>query len=94
MARTKGAKGDKWWTDAIRRVAAEPDENDPQKRKKLLNVANKLFEQALAGDVAAIKEIGDRLDGKPTQAVEGALDLTVAGVELTFVRPKGNPTDS
>jgi hypothetical protein len=29
-----------------------------------------LIDKASAGDVQAIREIGDRLDGKPAQAVE------------------------
>ncbi len=43
------------------------------KRDKLRAVADKLVELAIAGDMQAIKEIGDRLDGKPAQAIEGSL---------------------
>ena len=42
-------------------------------------LANKLIDMALAGDLGAIKEIGNRLDGLPVQsvAVQERKDLTV-----------------
>lgn len=42
-------------------------------------LANKLIDMALAGDLGAIKEIGNRLDGLPVQsvAVQDRTDLTV-----------------
>lgn len=36
----------------------------------LIPIADKLLEQAKAGDVASAKEIADRLDGKPAQQVD------------------------
>jgi len=38
---------------------------------KLRDVASALIEKAISGDVAAIKEVADRLDGKVPQAVIG-----------------------
>lgn len=38
---------------------------------KLRAVADALVNKAMAGDVQAIKEIADRLDGKPAQAIIG-----------------------
>lgn len=38
---------------------------------KLRAVADALVEKAMAGDVQAIKEVADRLDGKPAQAIIG-----------------------
>lgn len=43
-------------------------------RDKLRAVADKLVELAIGGDMQAIKEIGDRLDGKPAQAIVGDSD--------------------
>ena len=57
------------WRDAIR-VAVSRAMNDPKKGKKLQALADALVEQGLAGDVPALKEIGDRLDGRPSQALE------------------------
>lgn len=41
---------------------------------KLRKVADALVEKAMTGDVPAIKEIADRLDGKVPQAVVGDND--------------------
>lgn len=66
--RARGAWADKPWRDAI---AIAVNERTKDGGKKLRRLADALVEQALAGDVAALKEIGDRLDGKPAQAITG-----------------------
>ena len=74
--RPGGSKPDKLWRDAIilavhERVAGE---GSPQ---KLRAIAEKVVELAIAGDMAAIKEIGDRLDGKPHQSADVAVTRDV-----------------
>ena len=73
MARTKGATAEKWWADAVRiavnREADTPDD-EGKKRKRLSAIADKLCRLAEEGDMTAIKEIGDRLDGRPRQATD------------------------
>lgn len=49
-------------------------------RDKLRAVADALVEKAIAGDVAAIKEVADRIDGKVPQAVVGDEDHDPIGV--------------
>ncbi len=44
---------------------------DVKRKETLLHIANKVIERALDGDLQAIREIGDRLDGKPHQSTEG-----------------------
>ncbi len=51
------------WGNTIRRAVAQ----DPE---KLRRIAEKLLADAEAGDIQAIKEMGDRLDGKATQQTE------------------------
>jgi hypothetical protein len=68
---SQGGKPDKLWKDAIRIAALRPDADG---RKKLAVIADKLVEAAMGGDVAAMREIGDRLDGKPAQALVGDVD--------------------
>jgi hypothetical protein len=51
----------------MRAVHRRESKKDPQALDKL---ADKLVALGLEGDVAAMREIGDRLDGKPTQAIE------------------------
>ncbi len=43
-------------------------ETNPQ---ALEEAAKKLLEQAAQGNLAALKELGDRIDGKPAQIIEG-----------------------
>ncbi len=64
---------DKAWREAIRvavNVPATDDKGKTIKGKKLAQLATKLVEAGIAGDIAALKEIGDRLDGRPAQIVE------------------------
>ena len=69
IANPAGINRRKPWADAVRTVMSE---DDPEThRPRLLLLAERLFAQAMAGDMVAIKEIGDRLDGKPAQAVVG-----------------------
>lgn len=72
MAGVKGRSGkklDSHWRDAIWRAVNETDGDD----KKLFKLARKLVANGLEGDVSALREIGDRLDGKPRQET----DLTI-----------------
>lgn len=57
-------KDNRMWGDAIKRVVAQGD------AQKLRDLAEKLVALAEAGDVAALKELGDRLDGKAAQQVQ------------------------
>ena len=60
-----GWKRQQLWSNAIR-VAVMRAIVDGEPTKKLQSLAEKTVELGLAGDMAAIKEIGDRLDGRPS----------------------------
>jgi hypothetical protein len=65
--------------------------NDP---RHLRAIARKLFEKALDGDLSAIREIADRLDGKPAQAIErhGAQPVRLlSDRELLEIIQRGSP---
>lgn len=52
-------------------------------------IADKLIESALEGDMQAIKEIGDRVDGKAVQAiegVEGGASIAISVIERHIVK--------
>ena len=70
MANPRGQQRDKPFRDALRLVIADA-ENNP---RKLRRIAEALFDKAEAGDVQAIKEMADRLDGKVAQIVSGDED--------------------
>ena len=48
----------------MRRAIAEAD------RDQLLDIAKAVLAKAAEGDMAAVKEMGDRIDGKPAQSVD------------------------
>ncbi len=79
-----GSKSDKEWRDEIRKTVYElrDDPKSGKKVKALRILARRLVDKALDGDVTALKEIGDRLDGKPAQAVELG---GPAGAPVTFI---------
>ena len=63
-----GAKTKKPWAEALERAleAHKPVEQ----RARLAALAESIVAKAMDGDVTALKEIGDRLDGKPKQQTE------------------------
>lgn len=83
------------WADALRRLTSRPvddPENPGKTRKRIEAIAEKLIKLAEEGDMQALKEIGDRIDGKSMQSVELAGEgggpiitktLQVAGVDPT-----------
>ena len=62
----KNAVKNRPWADAINRAVLA---NDGQ---RLRTIAEKLLVLAEAGDVSALRELGDRLDGKPKQQIEAS----------------------
>jgi molecular chaperone GrpE (heat shock protein) len=79
----RGPKSDKLWSDAVRVAAMREAEDDEGKIRKRLNIiADNLCKLAMAGDMQAIKEVGDRIDGKPAQALQHS---NPDGSPLTFV---------
>lgn len=58
-------KKNKSWSEAINRALLAED------GKKLRALAEKLIEKGMEGDVPALREIGDRMEGKPIQAITG-----------------------
>lgn len=67
----KNATKNRPWAEAINRALLSED------GKKLRALADKIIDKALEGDVQALKEVGDRMDGKPAQALEHSGDLIV-----------------
>jgi len=78
-----GRKGEKFWADAVMRAVNRRLENEEGKPKKLDRLADKLVDAGLEGDTTALREIGDRLDGKPKQTVDS--NTTIDG-QLELVK--------
>ena len=59
------------WRDAINRALETRTKSRIDGKRELDELANKLIDLALAGDMTAMKEFGDRVEGKPAQAIIG-----------------------
>jgi hypothetical protein len=75
----KGRSGTQW-KDAIRKALARD-------KGSLERVAIALIKEAEDGNIAAIKEMGDRLDGKAVQPVIGESDNKLTVEILRFASP-------
>ena len=96
MAFVKGQSGnpggrgtEKLWRDAVLKAVRERDgKKGPQLIEK---AAIALVSAAASGDVGALKELGDRLDGKPHQSTTIAGDPDnplIHEVRETIVDPR------
>jgi len=65
LGNTNSSAENRLWGNTIRRAAVQDAE-------RMRRIAEKLMELAEAGDIQAMKEIGDRLDGKPKQQLEAS----------------------
>ena len=66
------SKTNRLWGETIRKAALQAD------AKLLRKIADKLLEKAAEGDIQAIKELGDRLDGRSVQAVEAKVEGNIS----------------
>ena len=60
----KNAVKNRPWAEVINRALIQGD------GQRLRSIAEKLLTLAENGDIQALKEVGDRLDGKPAQQVQ------------------------
>ena len=67
----QNAKKGTEWRDAINKALKTYAKNDVERGHALRRIAEKLVQDAIAGDPAARKEIGERLDGKPVTPISG-----------------------
>ena len=67
----KGAKSDKVWRQAIM-LAVNREVKVGKKRTKYLDIlAMRIVKLAGDGDISALREVGDRLDGRPAAEITG-----------------------
>lgn len=82
---TNSSRNNRMWADTIRRVIAQSD------GEALRRVAEALVLKAQEGDIAAIKELGDRIDGKSVATTEltGADGSNLPiGISVELIQPK------
>jgi hypothetical protein len=61
-------------SEAYRKMLAQVDEADAQKRTRAEILAEEMYVKAKSGDVQALREIADRVEGKPKQTVTLTLE--------------------
>jgi hypothetical protein len=83
---SRGQQRDKPFRDALRMEIAEAAKD----RRDLRVVARKLIDKAAEGDVRAIEELANRLDGKVPQAIVG--DEEHPPVSVTWLNSSQSPT--
>ncbi|MEK6805123.1 MAG: hypothetical protein AABY95_00550 [Pseudomonadota bacterium] len=81
-----GVKANRIWGDELRKAIAQDG------RARVRKAIEALLDAAAGGDLAAAKEIADRLDGKPTQAVEVHDETQRQPIQIAFV-VNGQRTD-
>ncbi len=77
------AQKGKVWNDALRRAIASDH------GARVLKAAHRLLDDAANGEPWAIKELADRLDGKPQQesVIESNVDYIPQHFRISFVSP-------
>lgn len=60
---TKSSRDNRLWRNTIQRAIAQGDPD------RLRRIAEKLLAKAEEGDLGALKELGDRIDGKAAQQI-------------------------
>ena len=78
-----GRPKEKPWADAIKRALARREHTGSG--ADLNRLAEALLDKGAEGDMAALKELGDRLDGKVPQAIVGDADFDPVRLVVTPV---------
>ena len=73
------SKENRVWGKTVKKLAIQED------YKRIHKVAEALFKKAEEGDVSAIKELGDRIDGKASQEITGDSDAPITIVVKTGI---------
>lgn len=73
------SKENRAWGKVVKKLAIQED------AKRLHKVAEALFRKAEDGDISAIKELGDRIDGKSMQEISGNSDQPITIVVKTGI---------
>jgi len=87
----QNGKRQRIWHAAIMRALETRDKSRLDGKRELDELASKLLDLVATGDLAALKEFGDRLDGKPATVIVGDADADPVQVEgrVRLVRPNG-----
>jgi len=63
------------WREAINHALKTHPRCKTDQAQALRDIATKLIDKALEGDLNAMKELGDRIEGKPQQTIDMTHDI-------------------
>lgn len=87
IGNTNSSRDNRLWANTIRRAVAQGDAD------RLRKIAEKLLDKAAEGDMQAIKELGDRLDGRAHQTLDANVSGSLTTVLAGLGRPQGSAGD-
>lgn len=70
----QNARKAKIWTQAIERALKKRSKSAADMIEALDELAEKLLIECDSGNLIALKELADRLEGKPVQGIEGTIE--------------------
>ena len=79
LGNKNSSKNNRAWGKVVKKLAIQED------AKRLHQVAEALFRKAEDGDIAAIRELGDRIDSKAEQTISGDSDQPITIVVKTGI---------
>jgi len=90
LGNKNGSKG-RPWAEALAKSLKQYQGDGVVRGEAMRKIADKVVEAALKGDKDAIREIGDRSDGKPSQAIVGDANAPPIAVShnVNFIKPNG-----
>jgi len=79
LGNKNSSRTNRLWGKTVKKLAIQED------YKRMHKVAEALFRKAEDGDISAIKELGDRIDGKASQEITGDSDAPITIVVKTGI---------
>lgn len=89
----QNARNKNVWRSAIERALERRSVSRTDGIKEIDALADELIKLVAAGDLGALKEFGDRLDGKPAQALIGDNDADPINVKASGIIDLVRPTE-
>ena len=87
VGNTNSNKNNRLWANTIKRAVIQAD------GEQLRRIAERLLAKAEEGDIQAIKELGDRLDGKPHQSASVEHSGNIGLAEILSGQTETSPAE-
>lgn len=85
LGNKSGRKG-MLFRDALHKAIKRHPANETKQKTVLVKLCTKLLDEGLSGNLTAIKETADRLDGKPAQVIQGPEGKPITVIERIIIK--------